>query len=78
MQPLPPNRIRRNQIFNIAVLIATVALIGGTFLLVKKIKDSVLPQNCHMAGFTNCGSAGLPPLDESAPSRVIRVPAPGR
>jgi hypothetical protein len=78
MQPLPPNRIRRNQIFNIAVLIATMALIGGTFLLVEKIKDSVLPQNCHMAGFTNCGSVGLPPPDESAPSRVIRVPASER
>jgi hypothetical protein len=78
MQPLPPTRIRRKQIFNVAALIATAALIGGTFLLVEKIKDSVLPQNCHMAGFTNCGSVGLPTPDDSAPSRVIRVPAPVR
>jgi hypothetical protein len=54
MQQLPPTRTRRNQIINVAAIIAAVALIGGTFLLVEKIKDSVLPQNCHMAGFKNC------------------------
>jgi hypothetical protein len=54
MQELPPDRYRRRQIFNVAAILAVVLLVGLAFALVEKIKAGVLPQNCHMAGFTDC------------------------
>ena len=78
-KPTPESDPRAGtQRLNAAVFAGVILAIALSVLLLDKIKQSVLPQNCHMAGFTNCGSVGLPPPEGSAPSRVIRVPAPGR
>jgi len=77
--PTPESNPRAGaQWLNAAAFAGVILTIVLCVLLLDKIKQSVLPQNCHMAGFTNCGSVGLPPPEDSAPSHVIRVPAPGR
>jgi hypothetical protein len=79
LAPTPESDPRAGaQWLNAAVFAGVILTIALCVLLLDKIKQSVLPQNCHMAGFTNCGAVGLPRPEDSAPSRVIRVPAPGR
>jgi hypothetical protein len=39
---------------NAAAIAAAIVLVVAVFVLVEIFKSHVLPQNCHMAGFTHC------------------------
>jgi hypothetical protein len=58
-EPSPDNydKMRRN---NLIVIVAVILLALALFATVQKIKHSVLPQNCHMAGFVNCSWTYFP------------------
>jgi hypothetical protein len=63
----PVSGSHQRERLNIIVFIATIASISATFFLVHMIKRGVEPQNCHMAGFTNCNETDEPVI--TAPHR---------
>jgi hypothetical protein len=56
----PENRSSQRQWLNIIVAVAAIALVVSIFLLIQTIKHGIEPQNCHMAGFNNCGEINGP------------------